>query len=73
MNQDMLDKVRTSTGFLAALGRAAARPQGAARLRRRRVQYDGDDAMFDMVHAMEPHHHQPRLRRRPVLGAILFE
>ena len=75
MNQDMLDKVRTSTGFLAALDQSGgSTPKALLAYGVDESEYDGDDAMFDMVHAMRSRIiTSPAFDGDRVLGAILFE
>ena len=75
MNSDMLAKVRTSTGFLAALDQSGgSTPKALAAYGVEPDEYDGDDAMFDMVHAMRSRIiTSPAFDGDRVLGAILFE
>ena len=75
MNQDMLDKVRTSTGFLAALDQSGgSTPKALLAYGVDESEYDGYDAMFDMVHAMRSRIiTSPAFDGDRVLGAILFE
>ena len=52
MHEDMLDKVRSSTGFLAALDQSGgSTPKALLAYGVEESEYDGDDEMFDMVHA----------------------
>ncbi|MEM9519194.1 MAG: fructose bisphosphate aldolase [Actinomycetota bacterium] len=75
MNSDMLDKVRTSTGFLAALDQSGgSTPKALLAYGVEESEYDGEDAMFDMVHAMRSRIiTSPAFDGDRVLGAILFE
>ncbi len=75
MNSDMLDKVRTSTGFLAALDQSGgSTPKALAAYGIEPDEYDGDEAMFDLVHAMRTRIiTSPAFDGDRVLGAILFE
>ena len=73
MHEDMLDKVRSSTGFLAALDQS-----GGSTLKAllaygiEESEYDGDDEML-AVHAMAASSSSPAFDGDRVLGAILFE
>ena len=75
MNQDMLDKVRSSTGFLAALDQSGgSTPKALLAYGVEESAYDGEDEMFDMVHAMRSRIiTSPAFDGDRVLGAILFE
>ncbi|MEM9468342.1 MAG: fructose bisphosphate aldolase [Actinomycetota bacterium] len=75
MNQDMLDKVRTSTGFLAALDQSGgSTPKALLAYGVEESEYDGEAEMFDMVHAMRSRIiTSPAFDGDRVLGAILFE
>ena len=75
MNRDMLDKVRTSTGFLAALDQSGgSTPKALLAYGVEESAYDGEDEMFDMVHAMRSRIiTSPAFDGDRVLGAILFE
>ena len=75
MNQVMLDKVRSSTGFLAALDQSGgSTPKALLAYGVEESEYDGDDEMFDMVHAMRARIiTSPAFDGDRVLGAILFE
>ena len=75
MNRDMLDKVRTSTGFLAALDQSGgSTPKALLAYGVEESAYDSEDEMFDMVHAMRSRIiTSPAFDGDRVLGAILFE
>lgn len=75
MHEDMLDKVRSSTGFLAALDQSGgSTPKALLAYGIEESEYDGDDEMFDMVHAMRSRIiTSPAFDGDRVLGAILFE
>ena len=73
--QDQLDKVRTQSGFIAALDQSGgSTPKALGLYGVGEDAYAGDDEMFDVVHAM-----RTRIVTSPVfngdriLGAILFE
>ena len=75
MNSEMLDKVRTSTGFIAALDQSGgSTPKALKQYGIEEDEYDGDDEMFDLVHAMRTRIiTSPAFDGERVLGAILFE
>jgi len=75
MNQDMLDKVRAGTGFLAALDQSGgSTPKALLAYGITEDEYDGDDEMFDHIHAMRSRIcTSPAFDGDRVLGAILFE
>ena len=75
MNQDMLDKVRSSTGFLAALDQSGgSTPKALLAYGIEESEYEGDEQMFDLVHAMRTRIiTSPAFDGERVLGAILFE
>ena len=75
MNQDMLDKVRSSTGFLAALDQSGgSTPKALLAYGIEESDYEGDEQMFDLVHAMRTRIiTSPAFDGERVLGAILFE
>ena len=75
MHEDMLDKVRSSTGFLAALDQSGgSTPKALLAYGIEESEYDGDDEMFDMVHAMRSRIiTSPAFDGDRVLGALLFE
>ncbi len=75
MHEDMLDKVRSSIGFLAALDQSGgSTPKALLAYGIEGSEYDGDNEMFDMVHAMRSRIiTSPAFDGDRVLGAILFE
>ena len=75
MNQEQLEKVRNGQGFIAALDQSGGSTPKALKLYGiEEDSYDGDSAMFDLIHQM-----RSRIITSPsfcgdrVLGAILFE
>lgn len=75
MDQAQLEKVKNGTGFIAALDQSGGSSPKALKLYGiDEGSYDGDDAMFDLIHQM-----RTRIMTSPsfggdrVLGAILFE
>ena len=75
MNDQMLDKVREGSGFIAALDQSGgSTPKALALYGVPEDAYDGDDEMFGKIHEM-----RTRIMTSPVfggdrvLGAILFE
>ena len=75
MNQDMLDKVRAGTSFLAALDQSGgSTPKALLAYGITEGAYDGDEEMFDHIHAMRARIcTSPAFGGDRVLGAILFE
>ena len=73
MNSDMLDKVRTSSGFLAALDQSGgSTPKALLAYGIEESEYDGDDEMFDLVHAMRTRIiTSPAFDGERVLGAMI--
>lgn len=71
----MLDKVRSGKGFIAALDQSGGSTPKALKLYGIEAEaYDGDDQMFDLVHAMRSRIvTSPAFTGERVLGAILFE
>ncbi|HWL45884.1 MAG TPA: fructose bisphosphate aldolase [Ilumatobacter sp.] len=71
----MLDKVRTGKGFIAALDQSGGSTPKALKLYGIEADaYDGEEAMFDLVHAMRTRIvTSPAFTGERVLGAILFE
>ena len=75
MNQEQLDKVSKGSGFIAALDQSGGSTPKALKLYGiEESAYQGDDQMFDLVHAMRTRIvTSPAFDGRRVLGAILFE
>ena len=75
MNQAMLEKVRTSDGFIAALDQSGGSTPKALKLYGiEESEYSGDDQMFDLMHAMRARIiESPAFNGDRILGAILFE
>ncbi|WP_271271995.1 fructose bisphosphate aldolase [Aliamphritea hakodatensis] len=73
--QDMLNKVASDTGFIAALDQSGGSTPKALRLYGvEESEYDGDDAMFTKVHEMRSRIVTDKVfTGERVLGAILFE
>ena len=73
--QEQLDKVRSQDGFIAALDQSGGSTPKALRLYGvGEDAYDGDDEMFDMVHAMRTRIvTSPSFNGDRIIGAILFE
>jgi fructose-bisphosphate aldolase class I len=75
MNDAQLEKMRTGTGFIAALDQSGGSTPKALKLYGvQESAYSGEDEMFDLIHGM-----RTRIMTSPsfggdrVLGAILFE
>lgn len=75
MNQQQLDKVTKGQGFIAALDQSGGSTPKALKLYGiEESAYQGEDQMFDLVHAMRARIvGSPAFDGRRVLGAILFE
>lgn len=75
MNQDMLAKVRSHTGFIAALDQSGgSTPKALALYGIAESEYSGEAQMFDLIHAMRTRMiKSPAFSGDRVLGAILFE
>lgn len=75
MNQEMLDKVRTGDGFIAALDQSGGSSGKALKLYGiDESEYDGDNEMFDLIHGMRSRIcTSTAFNGDRVLGAILFE
>ena len=75
MNQEMLDKVRTGDGFIAALDQSGGSSGKALKLYGiDESEYDGDNEMFDLIHGMRSRIcTSTSFNGDRVLGAILFE
>lgn len=75
MNQEQLQKVRSGNGFIAALDQSGGSSPKALKLYGiDEDQYDGEDAMFDLIHEMRTRIiTSDSFSGDRVLGAILFE
>ena len=75
MNQEMLTKIATETGFLAALDQSGgSTPKALLAYGVSEDSYSNDDEMFDAVHAMRTRIiTSPAFTGERVVGAILFE
>ncbi len=74
-NSEMLEKVRTGKGFIAALDQSGGSTPKALKLYGvEEDAYSSEDEMFDLVHAMRARIvGSPAFTGERVLGAILFE
>jgi fructose-bisphosphate aldolase class I len=74
-NSDMLEKVRTGKGFIAALDQSGGSTPKALKLYGvTEDAYSGEEEMYDLVHAMRSRIvTSPAFSGERVLGAILFE
>ena len=72
---DMLGKVATGQGFIAALDQSGgSTPKALAQYGVAASEYSGEDEMFDQVHAMRTRiMTSPAFTGERILGAILFE
>jgi fructose-bisphosphate aldolase, class I len=75
VNDDMLNKVRTGQGFIAALDQSGGSTPKALKLYGiEEDAWSNDDEMFDLMHAMRTRIvTSPAFTGDKVLGAILFE
>ncbi|HSP28880.1 MAG TPA: fructose bisphosphate aldolase [Ilumatobacteraceae bacterium] len=75
MNDDMLNKVRTGQGFIAALDQSGgSTPKALGLYGIQEDAWTNDDEMFDLMHAMRTRIvTSPAFTGDKVLGAILFE
>ncbi|WP_324401231.1 fructose bisphosphate aldolase [Ottowia sp.] len=75
MNQEQLNKIARGQGFIAALDQSGGSTPKALRLYGiDESAYQGDDQMFDLVHAMRTRIvTDPAFNGQRVIGAILFE
>ena len=75
MNADMLEKIKTESGFIAALDQSGGSTPKALKLYGIEEDgYDGEEAMFDLIHEMRSRIvTSPSFNGDRVLGAILFE
>jgi fructose-bisphosphate aldolase class I len=75
MNQEQLTRMRDGKGFIAALDQSGgSTPKALLLYGVEESEYSGDEAMFDVMHAMRSRMVQsPAFTGDRVLGAILFE
>src|SRR4051794_1896625 len=75
MNQEQLEKARNGHGFIAALDQSGgATPKGLALYGVQESEYNGEEEMFDAMHAMRSRIiESPSFNGDRILGAILFE
>jgi fructose-bisphosphate aldolase class I len=75
MNLEMLEKMGTGKGFIAALDQSGGSTPKALRLYGiEESEYSGDEAMFDLIHQMRTRIiTSPAFNGDRILGAILFE
>ena len=73
--QEMTAKIRDGQGFIAALDQSGgSTPKALAQYGIEPNEYNGDEEMFDMIHAMRSRIMQsPVFTSDKVIGAILFE
>lgn len=73
--QEMTAKIRDGQGFIAALDQSGgSTPKALAQYGIEPDEYNGDEQMFDMIHAMRSRIMQsPVFTSDKVIGAILFE
>jgi len=74
-NQDMLDKIRNSNGFIAALDQSGgSTPKALKNYGYKGDEWSSDEEMFDLVHKMRVRIiTAPPFNGDKILGAILFE
>ena len=75
MNKDQLEQVQAGNGFIAALDQSGGSSPKALKLYGiEEDAYDGEDAMFDLIHEMRSRIiTSPAFTGERVVGAILFE
>jgi fructose-bisphosphate aldolase class I len=75
MNNDMMAKVQSGKGFIAALDQSGgSTPKALMLYGVAESEYSGDDQMFDLIHAMRSRIiKSSAFSGERVLGAILFE
>ena len=75
MNNDQLEQIKAGNGFIAALDQSGGSSPKALKLYGiDEDSYDGDDAMFDLIHEMRSRIiTSPAFTGERVVGAILFE
>ena len=75
MNSEQLEKIRTGSGFIAALDQSGgSTPKALKAYGIEETQYNGDDEMFDRIHEMRTRIITSQsFSGSRILGAILFE
>ena len=75
MNSEQLEKIRTGSGFIAALDQSGgSTPKALKAYGIEESQYNGDDEMFDRIHEMRTRIITSKsFSGSRILGAILFE
>jgi len=75
MNQKQLDRMHSSTGFIAALDQSGgSTPKALLAYGVSKDKYVNDDQMFDLVHQMRTRIiKSPAFSSKKILGAILFQ
>ena len=75
MNQEMLDKITTGRGFIAALDQSGgSTPSALERYGIPRTAYSDEDGMFDLIHEMRTRiMTSSAFTGERILAAILFE
>ena len=75
MNSEQLEKIRTGSGFIAALDQSGgSTPKALKAYGIEETQYNGDDEMFDRIHEMRTRIVTSQsFSGSRILGAILFE
>ncbi len=75
MNEQQMQKIQNETGFLAALDQSGgSTPKALAAYGVEADAFNGDDEMFDLVHAMRTRiMTSPSFTGERIMGAILFE
>lgn len=75
MNEEQLARMRSGHGFIAALDQSGgSTPSALRRYGIEETAYDGEEEMFDLVHAMRARiMTSPSFSGDRILGAILFE
>ena len=75
MNSEQLEKIRTGSGFIAALDQSGgSTPKALKAYGIEESQYNGDDEMFDRIHEMRTRIVTSQsFSGSRILGAILFE
>ena len=75
MNQEQLNRMHSAKGFIAALDQSGGSTPKALRLYGiKEDQYNGEEAMFDLIHQMRSRIiTSPTFTSEHILAAILFE